>query len=91
MKTIFTNEFATNYSWKGQKEKKKLENYKIFRVILSNYHSLIYYLGIIIINVCYLYFLGCVGKKFPNSEDYKTDAISSIMNWFAQAPTRIIR
>lgn len=36
LKTIFTNEFATHYSWKGQKEKKKLENFKIFKVILSN-------------------------------------------------------
>jgi len=35
LKTIFTDKFASAYSWKGQKEKKKLENYKIFKVIIS--------------------------------------------------------
>ncbi|XP_016664431.1 uncharacterized protein LOC100169131 [Acyrthosiphon pisum] len=68
LRTIFTDTFASDYSWKGQKEKKKLENYKIFKVIIN-----------------------CVGKKFPNSENYKMDVIASVMNWFAQAPTRILR
>ncbi|XP_050064189.1 uncharacterized protein LOC126553034 [Aphis gossypii] len=68
LKTIFTDKFASAYSWKGQKEKKKLENYKIFKVIIN-----------------------CVGIKFPNSANYKMDVIASVMNWFAQAPTRILR
>lgn len=50
LRTIFSDTFASNYSWKGQKEKKKLENYKIFKVIISNYFYYSYY------NILYLLF-----------------------------------
>ncbi|XP_016656395.1 uncharacterized protein LOC107882504 isoform X1 [Acyrthosiphon pisum] len=35
LKTIFTNELASMYSWKGQKNKKKLEDLHISKVIIA--------------------------------------------------------
>jgi len=37
LKTIFSYELASQYSWKGQKNKKKLHTLNIFKVIIGKY------------------------------------------------------